>query len=224
MQQKLVEHDLDKVDFVCMHGMFQHQLGNIPYQEHAVHDIEAYHALTRHLIFIGHVHRFSHVGRVVAHGSFDRLAHEEEEAKGYVRAVVQPGGDYTLEFLENTHATRFVTVHCPDWELVENLQHVERLVQNLPVGSHVRVQASPLNPILSNEKILSHRWPEFRWSLQGKERTAKPVVALLDHKRTYHPLLINRQTLIPLVEERLTTKQVAPELIARCLKNLSEMA
>ena len=108
--------------------------------------------------------------------------------------------------------------------MVENLQHVERLVQNLPVGSHVRVQASPLNPILSNEKILSHRWPEFRWSLQGKERTAKPVVALLDHKRTYHPLLINRQTLIPLVEERLTTKQVAPELIARCLKNLSEMA
>lgn len=75
----LANRGLRRVDIAVMHGAFDYQLpmlkhGNFPQAE--MEDLVEYR------IHIGHVHIPSHNGKVDAQGSFDRLAHGEEHAKG----------------------------------------------------------------------------------------------------------------------------------------------
>jgi hypothetical protein len=225
VQKLLEEHQLEQVDFAFMHGMFEYQCGyNAPNMEKMTHNSFAYHAIVKHLIFIGHVHTFSRNDRIIAQGSFDRLAHGEEEAKGFVRAVVNPTGDYQIEFIENETATRFVTVACTHDDAADNLIEIDRRVRDLPVESFVRVKALKNNPILSNMTVIRERWPQFHWSnLSEDTEQKKPSDVILDHKSVYIPLQINRQNIEEIVGKRLSVRNYDPDTVQRCLNNLHEI-
>lgn len=101
IEKLLIKLKLQEVDIVVMHGQFHYQ---IPLGLKTSHDEDKFLKLCKEYIHIGHIHTHSHYQRIVAQGSFDRLAHNEEEAKGGVLV-----SDGKWKFLENINSMLFLT-------------------------------------------------------------------------------------------------------------------
>lgn len=113
----LDEMNWDKVDYVFGHGYFDHMLP--PYASHKVKitfNVDQFKPIVKRGILMGHVH-FCYqkevdpeIGTwVIYNGSFERLAHNEEEPKGFI-CVTDDGKKTTIEFIENKHALKFITL------------------------------------------------------------------------------------------------------------------
>lgn len=218
----LAKEGLEQVDMAVMHGMFEYQLdADIPHIPR--HDSIAYHGLVKGPIFIGHVHTFSRHNRIIAQGSFDRLGQGEEEAKGFVRVHLHPSYDFECEFIENTGAQRYVTVTCSHDDVTDNLVAIERAVRDLPNDSFVRLSAPSGHAVLSNLAVLRERWPLLNWSTIAKDREVKKQEVVLDHKKIYVPLVINRQNITEIVQTRLHNRGYPAELVQMSVLNLGEI-
>lgn len=191
---------LTQVDYAVMHGMFEYQVPAGAKGAH-FHLESAYLALVRELIFIGHVHTFSRYDRIVAHGSFDRLAHGEEEPKGHVRAQVYPGGRRDVFFVENTGAKRYVTIDCRDLTLEDTIALAAEVAGHLPSGSYVRILAEESNPILSHMEVLIRNHPTCIWSKKA-ESDEKEEIVELEEEFVYTPITLTRENIPQLLMER----------------------
>lgn len=160
--QLLEHHELDKVDFCAMHGAFSYQLPeHIP---SPTHDMERYLSITRYLIFIGHVHKFSQYQRIFSAGSPDRLAHGEEEPKGILDATVFKDGDFKVKFVENSRAMIYKTLICDQETLADTYRMLEETVPELPQGSHIRLKAANNHPVLSAMKEIIATYPGYHFT------------------------------------------------------------
>ncbi len=201
---------LDKVDYAIMHGQFEYQLpAHVKAQKH---DSEAYLKIVKHLIFIGHVHTYSRYKRIIAQGSFDRIGHGQEEAKGHVRATVRKNGDYDIVFVENLNAKCYVTVDCVGLELAETLALIDKKVSDLPIGSLVRVKANENNPIFENMEIVIRKHPCFTWS-KDVTKTKEEEQTLVDEGTVYVPVALTRENIPNLLMERLINSGVSNEVL-----------
>ena len=200
---------LDQVDYAIMHGQFEYQLP--PHVKAQKHDSQAYLAIVRRLIFIGHVHIFSTLDRIVAQGSFDRLNHGEESPKGHVRALVRADGEYELSFVENKNAKKFVTIRCLGLSLEETIAKADEVCAKLPEGSFVRIETEHDNPVASNMLMLIRRHPHVNWSemvLRGNEQQEK-VVEEIEKLIDFTPITITRDNVVDLLIQRIVS--TAPE-------------
>jgi len=130
----LKQHDLKAVDFTIMHGMFEYQLPR--HVKLACHKEDHYLNITRYYISIGHYHIMSRYDRIFAQGSFDRLAHGEEEPKGHIRVTVYGDKAETtdkVEFIKNLNAKLYKTFTVDK----DNVQAVLSAVCKLPIDSYV---------------------------------------------------------------------------------------
>lgn len=223
VREQMQAKGVTQVDFACMHGMFTYQVPEMS-KLHIKHVEAEYLTLVRSLIFIGHVHGYSNFERIYSHGSFDRLAHGEEDPKGFILATVQADGDYVAEFVENTDALTYVTYRCFHDDLEESLQFLDRRVQKLRPGSHVRIESKKKHPIAHGLETLNSRWPHLSWSFLLKDKDKeKPKTsdALIDQQQ-YVPLIINRESIGSLVTDRLKNKNVSATLIETALAQLHE--
>lgn len=208
---------LTQVDYAVMHGMFEYQ---VPAGAHGVHfhEADAYLELVRHLIFIGHVHTFTRYKRIIASGSFDRLAHNEEEPKGHTRAEVW-NGNYNVTFVENEGAKKFVTVDCRGLSLEETLAKVNEEAGMLPVGSFVRVRAEESNPILSHMELLIRNYPLFTWAKKA-EGEEKEVEFEDEQEFVYTPITLTRENIPTMLMERIAN---VPNISAQVLAAAEEL-
>ena len=103
----------EEVDIAIMHGQFHYQFPRIKLD--SSHDEQEYLNMVKHYIHIGHIHTHSSYDRIIAQGSFDRIAHGEEENKGCVVAKIDTTNRENDEwmFLVNDKAMRFITLNCP---------------------------------------------------------------------------------------------------------------
>lgn len=210
---------LDCVDFAFMHGMFEHQL-DIPGLP--CHSSEKYLSIVKHLIFIGHIHKYSSFERIYAQGSTDRLAHGEEEPKGFLFADILESGDYKVSFVENREATIYKTIPIDQSDMVEALLYIEEVVKDFPAGSKVRIETTKGNPICSNMALLKEKWPLFTWTLKNDEKVVRKQTLLIDHKRTYVPVQLNRQSLPGVMKAALVYVGKSEETVIRCVGLLND--
>lgn len=218
----LRNNNLKKVDYAIMHGLFDYQLpSHIPHIPR--HNEIEYSKLVKRLIFIGHIHTFSTSGKVIAQGSFDRLSHNEEEPKGFVRAVVQPNGEYEMKFIENKSAATYLTITCSEPEVTDSLLWIDSKISKLEAGSNIRIEAHYTNAILSNMSVVKERWPLFNWTsiARGKEKKESEVV--MDHKNVYVPILLDRQNLARVVLDRLHPIGLSEVVLEHCRAHLAEV-
>lgn len=216
---------LQKVDLAIMHGQFRYQLPPVAAKDSACHNEQAYMDLVNYLIFIGHIHIHSRWETIVAQGSFDRISHGEEGAKGFVRAILHPDGTHEVKFIENIGARKFITVNCPYLEVEENLKLIDRAVEYLPSSSFVRIQSEYGNAILSNMDVLKSRWPLLLWTTpkaDGKGATENEL-AVISAMDVYVPIVIDRHNLKSLMIPRLEKLGLEPEIMGICLDAVSEM-
>lgn len=208
--------NLEQVDFAFMHGQFEYQLP--PVVKAPKHDSAEYLKIVKHLIFIGHVHMFSQYERIVAQGSFDRLAHNEEGAKGHVRAVVQDENNWQIKFIENKTARRFVTIGVIGYDPVTCFDEIEARIHDDDIvdGSFIRIECEKGHPLLNSLDQLVRKWPLITWTsiVRGDDPdspTVYPDSELNDDD--YHPIQITRDNVTDLVIQHLRGKQVVSETI-----------
>jgi DNA repair exonuclease SbcCD nuclease subunit len=221
IQSLLQTKGLDKVDLMFMHGQFEYQLP--PHVKAQKHDSQAYLALTRYVIFIGHVHVHSSFERIFAQGSFDRLSHGEEAAKGHMRATLYANGDYEVQFVENTGARKYITVYCYGMAVEDALQEIERRVRELPVNSAVRLEANHDHPLFADMDILIREYPSFTWSKNPKDRDKEEEEELVDDETTFVSITINSENITRLLMERLANMGLDAELLGIAEAKINEV-
>jgi hypothetical protein len=223
VKQILKTKGLDKVDFAVMHGQFEYQLADVV-KKHVKHDSALYLEMVKHLIFIGHIHKYSSMDRIYSHGSFDRLAHNEEEAKGFIYATVFKDGNYNCEFIENKTARIYKTVKCHSQDIEANMKRIEKVVSKLPSDSFIRIMADQTNPIMSASETLKQRWINLNWSFtKAKENDKKDVAAAYHEEEKYTPIIINKDSIRNLIYPRISAMALSETVMNRCLTYISEM-
>lgn len=205
---------LSQVDYAVMHGAFPHQLPEVAHSS-STHDTNAYLALVKHLIFIGHVHLFSVLDRIISHGSFDRIAHGEEAPKGHVRAFVKSNGDFEITFVENEGARKYITVDCQGMTLEESIKDILEKIKEIPDDSAVRVAMNPNNPLATDMQSLKLLKPFIEWSKLIKDNNGNEM-RIIDEEMSadiYTPITITNDNIVSLVMDRLRRGEITPDYL-----------
>lgn len=142
VQNLLAAKGWSYVDYVFGHGFFSHMIpSHIPRKPKCLFDVAQF-TFVRRYVCMGHIHQNDLTGNVFYNNSFDRLAHGEEHPKGCI-FITDHGDRATLAFLENTEATKFVTI---DLSMLEDtaaigLRYIERVRAAFPKAElgYVRV-------------------------------------------------------------------------------------
>ncbi len=205
VKELMASRNLDKVDYAFMHGQFGYQLPALIKAPR--HDEVEYSRLVDKFIFIGHIHTHSRRDKIIAQGSFDRLSHGEEEAKGHVRLIYRKSDDYEIQFVENKGARKYISVECEDLTLEETLQKIQDKTNWLPDGSHVRIICSKDNPILTEMDQLVRMRPMITWTkLVRKDGQDVTYTEDAEFKDDYVPITITRDNISKLVLQRLSQR------------------
>ena len=162
--RKLLEsHGLDHVDLLIHHGYFKHMLPDALINKglpNGCLEADKIHKYVWGATLNGHVHISSIFENIISIGSFDRLAHGEEEPKGFYRIDLDKhqvhcitGEDcdvYKFTFIENMDANKFITFNLLPYEPQEALKKFENrwsdLIHRFKENETVRIR------IMSNDK------------------------------------------------------------------------
>lgn len=175
----LNENHLPQVDIAVMHGNFAYQLP-IQAVKAPRHNETEYLSLVKYFITIGHIHTHSVYERILAQGSFDRLAHGEEEPKGGIECVIHPDGRGEFFFIENKEAKIFKTITLKSKDVDASIEQIERQTRGLKTDSYVRIRASKDHPAIIGFDELKKRFPLFVMTKITKEEEAEISHNLID--------------------------------------------
>lgn len=211
---------LEKVDYAIMHGSFHYQLPAAAVKA-PKHVEERYLSIVKRVITIGHIHDASNFERIYANGSFDRIGHGYEPAKGFWIIDSQDDVD-TATFIENTEAKIFKTIDCRGLVLEEALNKISYVIElKYPVDSHFQILALPDDPILFGANVISQKYPIYNWKITRKELKARTQQELIEAKQAFIPMTINKDTIVDIVARRMEQKNIDP-LIAATAASLLE--
>lgn len=218
----LRELNIEQVDVSIMHGMFKYQLGKIP-SSAPTHVEDDYLAITRGFINIGHVHTFSSFERIVAEGSFDRLAHGEEEAKGGVLCTLDPDNGNQFAFIENKGAKQFKTIELKNMDLDKSMEKIAKVMGKLRENSYVRIKASKDHPVYIGFDELKFLYPMFYFSKKNIEDDKDDYLiintaAVLEME--YTPITITEDNVCTLLLTEIKTKYDLTERKLSLLTNI----
>lgn len=105
----LKAHNVEKADILVHHGYFVHMFPPGVKPDKNSLDAEIIGRYVRGCVLNGHVHKTSIYRNVISIGSFDRLAHDEEDPKGFYRIDIEDDR-YKFTFIENKEANKFITI------------------------------------------------------------------------------------------------------------------
>lgn len=227
VKQALDDMNLKEVDIACMHGMFRYQAPpmakNIP-----LHDEASYLGIVKHFINIGHVHTFSYYDKIVAEGSFDRLAQGEEEPKGGVLCTVSEKYGNSFEFVENKRAKIFKTIEIRIKDLEKSLVQIEKVLAKLPDNSYIRIKAAKDHPLYVAFDELKIKFPMFTFtkaSLEEEQDQNDVKNNTLELEKEYVPINISRENIVSLILGEVRNKYAPSErqmsILAENLENLN---
>ena len=153
--------ELKQVDLAIAHGTFSYQLPKAATKS-PKHIEEDYLAIVKHYILIGHVHIHSTYDRILAQGSFDRLAHGEESPKGGIQFTIRRDGSREYHFIENKLAKKFITILIKKDDIDTNVAIITKATKSLPPDSFVRIKANRDNSIMIAFDEIRAKFPNFR--------------------------------------------------------------
>lgn len=200
VQALLDERGLKEVDLAMMHGMFHFQMPKNIQLGLPMHDQTYYESIVKSLIVIGHDHRHKKNGKVVVPGSFDRLAHGEEDPKGHLEFTLKADGKVNLRFIENEEAEIYQSIELSnDNDVVVTLKEIDRRVATLPDNAKVRLILDENNPVITYLRNLANTYPLLVWSKPKVIRAEKKVELQEVLEVNYTAVILNENN----IEEKL---------------------
>lgn len=208
VKQLMADLNMNQVDIAIMHGNFPHQL---PSAAHNVpkHDPGFYLSIVRYFINIGHIHIFSVYERILAQGSFDRISHGEENAKGGIVCHLSKQFGNSFVFVENKLAKVFKTIVIKHKDLDRSVKQVEKEVAKLPKNSHIRIKANKDHPLYVAFEDLKLRFLDFfftKTSLEDEDEENTIINNTVSLNEAYSPIHINRDNIVALILDQVKSK------------------
>lgn len=209
VKELLVQNHISQVDIAIMHGMFTYQAPVIN-DKLPLHSESEYLSIVKHFINIGHVHNFSVFERIIAQGSFDRMSHGQEEAKGAIVCTIDPIKGNSFEFIENKNALIFKTVRLKSDSMEKSMEQVQKELSKIPEGSNLRIIAPKNHSIIQGIKEVKIQCLGYNIDVltteEEKEKEERKLIPsnLLDD--TYIPITIDATNIVDLVMEHVGQK------------------
>lgn len=203
--------NLHQVDIAMMHGAFNYQIPVIELP--SMHNAQEYLSLVKYYISIGHVHNHSVYKRILAQGSFDRLSHGEEEAKGGIYVSIK-NGESSFMFLENKNAMIFKTISIGTEDLQEAINIVKESLINVPKESYIRLAVKEDNPIIKSLRDIYKHFPLYLFSSKTikNETNIKVTVDNIIANAEFDNLYINDKNIEDLIFKELDIDNLDLEL------------
>lgn len=204
----LAEEGLTRVDVAIMHGMFGYQLGNIPNKSQCHSEVE-YLEIVESFINIGHVHTFSVYERILAEGSFDRLSHGQEEAKGGILCTIAATGRNTFQFIENKNAKIFKTIKLNKNDLDKSLAYIDKQVKGIKEGSYIRIMAKKNHPVYQAFQELQLLYPYLNMEKSSEEdhdQESQLINSAVQLSTEYIPISISKENVVGLLTDEIRKK------------------
>lgn len=171
IQEKLLEKGLTHVDLGVFHGVFEFQVLGIPYNGFKFKE-SYFLSLVTGFIFIGHYHSHMSFDHILGMGSFDRLNHGQEEDKGYIVTIGNTWG-----FKKNENAFTYKTLKLTKRDTVIEL---DKKIEGLPVGSHVRLAMAKDHPLNIDFSSLIVKYIDYRLTKKMDKDSEKSLSHLLN--------------------------------------------
>ncbi len=178
----MVDRNISKVDIAFIHGHFGFQLPGIILD--TSHIEEDYLNIVTHYIHVAHIHKPMFYKRILGNGSFDRLAHGEEEKKGGIVVFLNPNGEDSFIFIENKHAMYFKTIFIETRDFIEALEQLRSSIKNVPIGHHIRLVIDKDNPLVNNYQDFKAKLHHYQVILKKIDKDKKEDIMLLETKIT----------------------------------------
>lgn len=223
VKKQMSELGIEQVDFAIMHGAFSYQLPAIVPEP--THNEQEYLALVRHQILIGHVHLMTVNERILAAGSFDRICHNDEGAKGLFQVTVKQNGDWERVFVENQWAKRYVTLDCHGLDTMQLIVAVRTFIQDLPKGSSIRLRCNPHDVANGDIDSFRKQFTNYDWQItvdkvEAKKNTVAETFNAFDMSQFK---AITRDSILDLVAPMLAKMTDDETAITRCLGRLNQL-
>lgn len=164
VQKVLKENHLQEVDIAIMHGAFHYQLPGVTLL--SSHTESDYLDIVKHYINIGHIHKHTINGKILAQGSFDRLAHGEEEDKGAIVVTIDTNKENNFIFLKNKYAMVFKTIDLEDKFMEETITYLDKELKKYKDGSSIRLISNKLE---INIETIRKRYSNLLFKLETKK-------------------------------------------------------
>ena len=191
-----------------MHGAFSYQLKQAP-AHIPRHNESDYLGIVKYFINIGHVHGFSTYGRILAQGSFDRTAHNEEHPKGGIVCDIRgPDGDSWF-FVENKGAKIFKTIELKNPDLDKSISKIHKSIKDLPDDSHIRIKAVKAHPVYVALDEIKLRYPAFNFTrvvLDETTEEATKAISLPLASEFYKSVSITNDNIVSLLMHEVKSK------------------
>lgn len=199
VKNTLKNKSIKKVDYSLVHGMFDFQCPDIKNIEK--HVSKDYISITEKIVFIGHVHQYGINDKIVSHGSFDRLSHNEEEAKGFVIAEVKDN-ETNIRFIENKGSKKYITINISKLSSEESLLKIDKVIKKLPKKSYIRLKGEKNNPLFNNLNYFREKYLDYNFSTKVTEIEEKYEL-VKDIEKTYVPIILNENNIKDLLINRI---------------------
>lgn len=215
----LASNGLSQVDITIMHGQFGYQLP-AHIQKIPRHNEDNYLNITKYYISIGHVHLHSVFKRIIAQGSFDRLAHGEELDKGCVHISIKRNGDMSYFFIPNKEAKIFKTIAINTLDIDLATKRLNSIISKLKDDSHLRIKSKSDHPILIGLEDIRKQYPQINFTKQVVNDEPEEVVSeSFINDNDYVPITITKNNIEEqlfnlLLQRDVTTKERTDSLKA----------
>lgn len=198
----LKQRNLNTVDFCFFHGAFNYQIDERLNPK--AHNEELWSSLVKYYLFAGHVHYRSQYKNIIVPGSFDRLAHGEEEPKGWITCEIRSEDEHVLLFHENQNAMVYKTIDVRGMTVEEMLPYIEEQIKDIKGIAYVRLWVSSRSEMRDGLETLKKQHSYLRFSLKVDETKNKKVektIRLVESK--FQPIDLTKENIPRLIEERL---------------------
>lgn len=216
VQEAMQKAGVTSVDYANIHGAFTYQMPPITRVQAACHAMERYLSIVDNYIFTGHIHLSSIYERILSNGSFDRLAHGEEEPKGHWRALIRQSGEDDFVFQETLHAKLYKSVMVSGLEVDAAMEQVNAMAESLPPGSAIRIVADKGEPILHALGKLRRQYPTLQWTSKSVDVKDVQKSLLVDLRGEFKETPITAQNIKELLMPRILNRTDDQAVIDRC--------
>lgn len=153
------QEQVSEVDLSIMHGCFGYQL---PIKDlKFLHKESNYLDITKYYINIGHIHTSSCYERILAPGSFDRLAHNEEENKGGLLCKIHKDGTMDFKFLVNRFSKVYKSLDYVGKDESWILKDLNKELKKYPDKSFIRLIVDDNNTLVKSLKSVCNQYPNL---------------------------------------------------------------
>lgn len=218
----LKKHKLNQVDIAFIHGQFHYQLPMVKLI--SSHTEDDYLNIVKYYISVGHIHTASIYDRILAQGSFDRLAHGEEEDKGGMLITLDTEKGNSFKFLVNKKAMIFKTLKFTDETIDTIVKKIQKISKTYPDKSNIRVISESEAILSKHQNTLKLNFPNLNIKIEKpKKKEEEYKYKLLEQDIVIDSFSITKDNIEELVLEELGNYPLSSDELCICQSVLAEI-